>query len=177
METHEMLQSKTIYSGVIFDITQRTVRLPNGKEALRDIVMHNGAAAVVALTQDGELLMVRQYREGAKDVMLEIPAGKLDIGEDPQTCAIRELEEETGYTAGQVHFMMRIQVAAAYCTEQIYLYAAENVKPGVAHPDADEFVVVETHPLPEVLRMIDSGEITDVKTIVGVLNYMRLRAI
>jgi len=173
MEAYRTIESKTIYNGLIFDVAQRIVELPNGRKARRDIVEHSGAAAVVAVNDNNELLMVRQYREGAKAMMLELPAGKLDPGEDTMECALREMDEETGYTAASAHFMTLIHVAAAYNTEQVHLYYVKGLKPGTPHPDTDEFVTVEWHPMPSVLRMIESGEITDMKTVIGVLMFMQ----
>ena len=163
--------SEMKYRGIIFDVTQRTVTLPNGRQAKRDIVEHNGAAAVVALTKYGEVVLVRQYREAAKDYLLEIPAGKLEAGEDPAACALRELEEETGYRAGSVRLMFKARPAAAYCTEMLYIFAATDLTQGASHPDTDEFVTALLHPLPQVLGMIESGVITDMKTIAGVLHF------
>ena len=168
---YEILQSQKVYEGVIFDVEQRKVRLPNGEEARRDVVTHNGAAAVVALADSGDLVLVRQHRQGADGPMLELPAGKLDPGEDPQKCAQRELAEETGYVAEGLRLLTKLHVAAAYCTEVIHLFFAGKTKPGPTNPDPDEFVTVETHSLMDALRMVQDGTITDAKTVAGVLYY------
>jgi len=174
MENFECLETKTIYEGKLFNVEHRRLRLPDGKEAQWDMVKHNGAAAVLPITNDGKLLLVRQYREGAKAITLELPAGKLDPGEDPETCALREMEEETGWRAEKIKFLMRLHPASAYLSEVIHIYLAEGLKPGKVNLDADEFVTIETHSLADVLQMIDDGEITDSKTLAGVLYYARL---
>jgi len=174
MKNFECLETKSIYKGRIFEVEQRTVLLPDGKKAQWDMVKHNGAAAVLAITDDGDLLLVRQYREGAKEVTLELPAGKLDPGENPETCALRELEEETGWRAEKIKFLMRLHPASAYLSEEIHIFLAEGLKPGKLNLDADEFVTIETHSVADILQMIDEGKITDSKTLVGVLYYARL---
>jgi len=177
MELHKILERKTLYSGPIFDLCQRVVELPNGKKVSRDVIEHKGASVIIAVTDPGDLVMVRQYRNGTDSIMLELPAGKLDTGEDPQVCALRELEEETGYKASEIRLLLKMHPVAAYCSEEISLFLAERLKPGVPKPDADEFVEVETYPLPELLQLIDAGGITDMKTILGLLYYSRMKGI
>jgi ADP-ribose pyrophosphatase len=167
------LRTETIYNGLIFDLERHTVRLPNGKEARRDIIRHNGASAIIPVTDDGGVILVRQYREGAGGFLLELPAGKLEPGEDPAVCAVRELAEETGHTAETMRFLTSLRPVAAYSTEVIHFYVAEGLKPGLAHPDTDEFVTLETYKLDEILRMIGEGSVMDMKTVAGVLLYAR----
>lgn len=171
MKPYKILGKEKIYSGNIFELFKYKMLLPNGKEVVRDIIEHNGAAAIVAVTSSGDLVMVRQYRNGSDSLMLELPAGKLDLGEDIQECALRELEEETGYRANKIRPMFKTYPVSAYCTEQITLFLAEDLEPGEPKPDTDEFVEVELHSLPNLLTMIDNGEITDMKTISGLLYY------
>jgi len=173
MEPYKTLERKEIYSGPIFDLTQHTVRLPNGKDARRDIIEHNGAAVIIAVTEEDNLVMVRQYRNGSNSVMLELPAGKLDLGEDPKACALRELEEETGYRASKIELILKMYPVAAYCTEKINMFLAKGLEQGTPKPDEDEFVEVEEYSLSALLTMIDNGEITDMRTILGVLYYAR----
>ena len=173
VEPQKTLEKNKLYSGKIFDLFQYKVRLPSGKETHRDILEHNGAAVILAVTDDGDLVMVRQFRNGSDSVMLELPAGKLDLGEDPITCAIRELEEETGYRAAEMKPLLKMHPVAAYCTEQISLFLALGLKKGEPTPDADEFVEVELHSPAALLDMIDNGEITDMKTIASILYYLR----
>lgn len=171
---NEVQKTSTIYSGKIFDLLKYTVKLPNGKETTRDVIHHNGAAVIIAVTDTGELVTVRQYRDGSGCAMLELPAGKLDPGEDPKECASRELTEETGYTAAKIRPLLLMHPVAAYCTEKIHMFLAEGLTSGSPRPDPDEFVEVELHSLQSLLEMIDNGEITDMKTIAGVLYYLRV---
>ena len=173
----EDFMEKDIYSGKIFEITQRTVSLPNGKSALRDIVHMRGAAAVLPLTDDGRILFVRQFRAAAQINMLEIPAGMIDPGEEPLQCAVRELEEETGYKATGMEFMLRFHPGAGYNTEVLHLYLAKGLTPGTRHLDEDEFVTVEAYDLATALRWIDEGVITDAKTIIALLFYTRTQGL
>ena len=173
-DNYKVTNSRLIYNGSIFDLQQYTLRLPNGKEVLRDVIEHNGAAVVVAVTDSSDIVMVRQYRPGTGTMMLELPAGKLDPGENPKECALRELEEETGYRAGQITPLLKMHPVAAYCTEHISMFLAKNLQKGEARPDSDELVEVELYSLSEILQMIDNGEISDMKTILGVLYYSRI---
>ena len=175
MEPYAILNRREIYKGSIFDLAQYTVQLPNGKEAIRDIIEHGGAAVIIPVTDKGEIVMVSQYRNGAKKVLLELPAGKLDPGEDPEKCALRELEEETGYRATRIRHLIKMHPVAAYCTEMIHMYLAEGLVPGTANPDADEFVEVSAYPLQDVLDMVINGEILDMKTMLGVLFYSSIK--
>lgn len=171
---YQILTNKTIYNGSIFDLHQNTIQLPNGNKALRDVIIHNGASVIVPVTDDGHIVLVRQHRPGTNTLMLELPAGKLDPNEDPQTCAIRELEEETGYKATKIKKLLDLHPVAAYCTEKVAMFLAEGLQKGEPKPDPDEFVEVEVYPLDEIFTMIDNGTITDMKTIAGVLYYARM---
>ena len=177
MKITKILNTEKVYSGYIFDLAHYTVELPNGKEAKREVIVHNGAAVIVPVTSTGELVLVRQYRPGSDKMMLELPAGKLDgPGEDPQNCALRELQEETGYRANKIRPLLKLHPLAAYCTEQITMFLAEDLEPGASKPDEEEFVETELYSLPALLAMIDNGEISDMKTIMGILYYARLRS-
>ena len=175
VKPYKVLKKEKLFDAKIFDLSKYTVQLPNGNESERFILEHNGAAVIIAITNEGELVMVRQYRNGSGSVMLELPAGKLDLGEDPQVCALRELAEETGYRAAKINKLLSMYPVAAYCTEQMTLFLAEDLEQGQPSPDEDEFVEVELHPLPMLLQMIDRGEITDMKTILGLLYYSRMQ--
>ena len=167
------LSRKTIYTGPIFRVDTLEVALPNGKTAKRDVVVNPDAAAVVAMPDDGHLLMVRQHRVSAGRTMLEIPAGKLNPGEEPLCAAHRELEEETGYRAATMRILASTRVSPGFSTEVIHLYLAEGLTLGKPNPDEDEFVAVECVPLDDILGMIDRQEIEDGKTIAGVLAATR----
>jgi len=160
-----------LYEGPIFKLRQDTITLPNGKEAVRDIIEHNGATAIIAVADDGRLVLVRQFRYGAGCDMLEIPAGKLDPGEDPEECALRELAEETGYRAARIRKVMDLCMIPAWSTERVGLYLAEGLVKGETQLDDEEFVEVELYSVKELLGMIDSGEISDSKTVLAVFYY------
>jgi len=170
----KILSKEKIYSGPIFDLTHQTIELPNGAVVKRDVLVHNGAAMIIAVTNEGNLIMVRQHRAGTNALTLEFPAGKLDPPEEPQDCALRELEEETGYKANKIRLLHKFFPVAAYCTEQISMFLAEDLTPGKTAPDSDEFVEIEIYSLDELLKMLENGEIIDMKTVMGILYYARL---
>ena len=156
--TEKKLSSELIYDGRILRLHVDTVELPNGKRALREVADHPGGVAIVALDRDDNVLTVKQYRYAFSRVMEEIPAGKLERGEDPRAAALRELKEETG----------------AY-GEVLHLYLAEGLTPGKASPDEDEFLEPKRTPFAEIVRRVLDGELTDAKTVVGVLKVWALR--
>ncbi len=168
---YSTVSSKTIYEGKIFTIKQEEIIIENGKTATRDILEHNGACAVLPIDNDGKIILVKQYRHPIKKSILELPAGKLDIGEVPERCAIRELEEEIGYKAKDFSFMFKTDIAVGYSSEVIHIYLARELEETKQNLDEDEFLVIERYTLEETLEMIKNGEITDSKTIAGVLYY------
>ncbi|MCI9068639.1 MAG: NUDIX hydrolase [Lachnospiraceae bacterium] len=146
--------------------------LPNGNTAVWDFIEHKGAAAVVPVTGEGKILMVRQYRNALERYTLEIPAGAVDYVEEPkELCAARELEEETGYRAGRLEWLMNVNTTVAFCNEFIGIYVAEELIPARQHLDEDEFLNVEEHELEELLSMVYEGKITDAKTAAALLAY------
>lgn len=159
----------TVWQGRIFDISRLRVGLPDGREALRDVVRHPGAVAIVALTDDGRICLVRQYRTALGRVTVEVPAGKLDPGEDPLECAHRELLEETGMQADRMAFLTTIATGVGFCDELIHLYMATGLHFVQSDPDADEFINVDLVPLPELIDAVLDGRIEDAKTVVGAL--------
>jgi len=159
----------TMFSGLIFDVNRIHVTLPNGHESARDVVRHRGAVAVVALTDDGRICLVRQYRTALDRVTVEIPAGKLDPGEDPLTCAKRELLEETGMVADRMAFLTTLATTPGFTDERIHLYMATGLTFGPAHPDEDEFLNVDLVPLDELIDAVLDGRIEDSKTVCGAL--------
>ena len=158
-----------MFSGLIFDVNRIHVTLPNGHESARDVVRHRGAVAVVALTDDGRICLVRQYRTALDRVTVEIPAGKLDPGEDPLTCAKRELLEETGMVADRMAFLTTLATTPGFTDERIHLYMATGLTFGPAHPDEDEFLNVDLVPLDELIDAVLDGRIEDSKTVCGAL--------
>ncbi len=157
-----------IYTGNIIKVEKVTVTLPNGKLATRDIVRHPGASAVIPLNEDGELYMVRQFRKPLNAVSLEIPAGKLDAGEDPAVCAARELKEETGLTSHQITHMASVHSTPGFSDEILHIYAAVGLNEGESCADEDEFISAEKYPVAELIDKVFSGEITDAKSIIGI---------
>lgn len=176
MEKFKILGKKLEHHGAIVDFYTMDVQVPNGNIAHWDHIEHKGAAAVVPVDEQGRILMVRQYRGAIDDIMLEIPAGGRDsTEEDFLVCASRELEEETGYRSEDIHHLIDVNTAAAYTSEKIVVYYAENLIPSKQRLDENEFVNIERHTLEEIEKMIYSGEITDAKTIAGVLAYKNLK--
>jgi len=170
----EAVSSQEIYKGKIVHLFCDTVRLPNGEEATREVIRHVGAAAVVPLTDEGNVILVRQYRYPFAQVMLEIPAGKLDIGEEPLDCAKRELIEETGYDAKEFVYLGAFYPSVAMLDEVIHLFLARGFTKGVANLDADEFLHVEQRPLSEMVDAVMRGEVPDGKTQTAILKVWNL---
>jgi ADP-ribose pyrophosphatase len=170
----ETISSEEIYSGKIVHLYRDTVRLPNGRQAIREVMRHTGASAVVPLTKEGNVILVRQYRYPFAQVMLEIPAGKLDAGEDPLECARRELMEETGLDAREFVSLGVYYPSVAVMDEVIHLYLARNFIKGETNLDADEFLHVEQRPLKNVVEQVMRGEIPDGKTQTAILKVWNL---
>lgn len=156
------------YTGNIINVNKLTVELPNGKEATRDVVRHPGASVVVPMTDNGMLLMVTQFRKPCDMISLELPAGKLDSGEDPENCAKRELHEETGFIAGKMVKAFEIHSSPGFSDEVLHMYVATNLTEGEACPDEDEFISCSRHSIADLISMVKKGEITDAKTIIGI---------
>ena len=162
--------SENIFDGTLLHVRRDTVCLPNGKQAVREWIHHPGAAAVLPVLPNGNVILVRQFRYPIGQVTLEVPAGKLDaVGEDPLHCARRELSEETGYTAEQYEKLTTIATTVGFSNEYIHLYLARNLSAGSQHTDEDEFVNVVQIPLSEALERIKTGEIIDAKTIISLM--------
>lgn len=167
--------SQEIFDGAIVHLFKDTVTLPNGHTATREVIRHIGAVAVVPLTDDGKVIVERQFRYPLDQVITEIPAGKLDsAAEDRLSAAKRELEEETGYTAQKWIELGDFHPTAAYCDEKITLYLATGLHQGERHLDEDEFLNVEAVPLEELISDIMAGRITDGKTQVALLKVQQL---
>ncbi len=161
------------FTGAILNIYEDTV-IANGHEAHWDFIHHDGAAAVVPVTDDGKILMVRQYRNALDRETLEIPAGKLDAPGEPKIeCAYRELEEETGYRCDNLEYLMSINTTVAFCDEAIDVFVALNLIPSHQHLDEDEVIYVEAWPVEELEKLIYSGKMTDGKTVAAILAYAR----
>ena len=159
--------TKNIYTGIVVSLNIDTVTLPNGLTVDLEVVRHPGAAAVVPLKDDGMVVLIRQFRHAAGGFIYEIPAGKLDPGEDPIACAARELEEEIGYKAGKFELLSSIFTAPGFTDEVIHVYKATGLMAGRQQLDRDEVLEVIEMPLLEAIRLIETGAIRDAKSIVG----------
>lgn len=158
------MSERRIQKGARFELITDRVTLPNGKSALVDLLKHPGAAAVVPFLDDGRVLLIRQYRYAAGGYLLEVPAGKLDPGEAPERCAVRELEEETGYRAGQVEKLGAIWPSPGFTDEKIHLFAAFDLTATEQRLEDDEVLSLVPMAFEEALRRVREGEIEDAKT-------------
>jgi ADP-ribose pyrophosphatase len=165
----EILNSTTrlLHNGV--SILMQQIRLPNQTVTEKIVIQHPGAVAIVPFAEDGQVILIRQYRLAAQDYLLEIPAGTLEVGEDPRTCAERELQEEAGYFPAQLESLGSFYVAPGMSTEIIHLFVARDLYPSQLEKDDDELIEVLKMPLADALAKITSGEIRDGKTIIGLL--------
>jgi len=165
-----VLSSRSVHDGRIVKLSLEEVRLPNGNTITLEIIKHPGAAAVVPLDPEGNVILVRQYRHATASWLLEVPAGKLDHpGESPEECAFREVEEETGYRAGRLAPLGWIWTTPGFTDEKIWLYLASELTPTRASLQPDEVLTVEKLPLLEAVRRAASGEIVDGKSVCALL--------
>ena len=171
--TEEALRHVNTYKGVIVDVETDMIRLPNDAVTLREVVRHPGGVCVAAIDGDGRVAMVRQYRYPFRTHLWELPAGKLEPGEDPFEAAKRELSEETGLEAERWTELGALYTSPGFSTETLHLYLAEELRRGQAHPDPNEFLDVSFVPLAELLERIDAGELRDAKTVAGALRAER----
>ena len=162
------ISSEIVYSGPVFDVRKHVVETVNGEE-IRDIVEHIGGSLLVAVTDEGKVLMVRQYRKAIEDSLLELPAGRRDPDEDPEVTAVRELEEETGYKASSARLLMTFYPTCGYSSEYLYIYLCRGLTPGETHWDEDECLEIFEYDPDELIDMIMKNEIKDAKTIIGLL--------
>ena len=163
------IESKEIYNGKVLRLRVDRVRLPDGNETSREIVEHRGAVAIVAVDEKNRVYFVRQYRKPLEKALLEIPAGKLEEGEEPLECAKRELAEEIGYTPGDIRRLTFVYTSPGYCNERVFIYLARDLQRYQLEKDEGEFLEVETYPLEEAVRMVLDGVIEDGKSITGIL--------
>ncbi len=171
----ETLSSETIYSGHILKLRIDRVRLSDGSQSSREIVEHGDAVAIIAVDADDNILLVRQYRQAAGQELLEIPAGCVDAGEEPDATVTREMQEETGYRPNRIKRLGGFYSAPGFCTEYLHLYLATELTPGRLHAedtDSIELVRVQPH---EIEGLIGSGAICDAKSIAGLLYYLKYR--
>ena len=161
------------FKGKIIDFYQDTMEIDGDRTVVWDFIKHKGAAAVVPVTDEGKILMVRQYRNALDRYTLEIPAGALDTEDEPGlNCAARELEEETGYRSDDLEWLITLRTTVAFCNERIEVYVARNLIPSRQHLDEDEFIDLKAYSLDELKDKIFSGEIEDAKTVASLMAYV-----
>tara|TARA_B100000575_G_C22865071_1_gene505234 strand:+ start:67 stop:669 length:603 start_codon:yes stop_codon:yes gene_type:complete len=168
------IRTKIVYKGTFLTLNNDKVLLPNGNTSTREWIKHPGAVCCLPILPDGKIGLIKQYRYAVKRQMIEIPAGKLDQNEIPERCALRELEEETGYKADKLTFLTNIHPAIGFTDEKMWLYLAENLVKTEQNLDSDEFLSLFPTELDEAVDMVWSGQITDVKTIIGILWAQRM---
>lgn len=169
MAFEKRIDGKTVYEGVIVNVHMDSAQLINGDIVRREVVEHPGGVTVIPVDSDGTVWCVRQFRYPFQREMLEVPAGKLEKGEEPLPAAVRELSEETGLEAGRLVYLGGVCTSPGFSTEMLHIYLALELKQGKAHPDEDEFLNVEKHSLRALTEMVMNGEIDDAKTIIAVL--------
>ena len=167
--TEKTLSSETKFDGKIMHVRRDIVELPNGHQAFREVVDHSGGVCVLALDKENNVLLVSQFRYPYMEVLREIPAGKLEKGEDPRAAALRELREETGAVPGELRSLGELYPSPGYCGEIIRMYLARDLQFGETDPDEDEFLNLERIPFSTLVEQVLSGEIKDAKTIAAAL--------
>ena len=169
------LSSEVLFEGRVVTLTKDVALLENGETSIREVVHHHGGACIVPYFEDGTICMVRQFRYAMQQELWELPAGKLEKGEDPFEAAKRELEEECGLIAGRLEPLATLYPTPPYCHEKIRIFTAKELTPGHVHPDEDEFITAEWVPLARAEQMVLAGEIEDAKTQIAILKYTALR--
>lgn len=169
MKAEKILRTQQIFSGRVVNLSVHDVELPDGKQSKREIIKHPGAVAIVALDDDQNVLLIRQYRLGAQKTLVEIPAGTLEPGEPADVCAVRELREETGYRPGKLDHIGGWFVAPGYTTEYIHLYIASHLVEDPIESDDDEFIERFRVPFNEAIAMVHRGEIENSTGVAGLL--------
>ena len=171
------IKSETIYEGPIFTITHDTALLENGETAIRDVLWHHGGVCVIPVTEDNEIFLVKQFRYPFRTATREVPAGKLEKGEDHAECGRRELMEETGYSCDEFIYLGEMLPTPAYNSEITHIYLAKGLKCGEQKLDADEFLDVEKIPLADAVKLVMDGTLRDGKTQVAILKAARILGI
>ena len=167
------ISTRSIFQGRIIDVRVDTIRLPNGRETTREIVEHAPSICVVPVDEDGNVLLVRQYRKPTESFLLEVPAGGIEEGEEPEAATRRELQEEIGHTAAELTELTAFWLAPGWATEYMYAYLARGLTPAVLDSDEDEFIEVVRTPLADVPGLIADGTIQDAKSVASLLLAMR----
>ena len=161
--------SEIVFQGKLLDVRRDIVTFPNGANGIREWIKHPGAVCCIPILPNGNIALIKQYRYSVRKMMIELPAGKLDKNEAPEDCAIRELEEEIGYKANKITFLTNIHPAIGFADEKMWLYFAEDLEKTNQKLDSDELIEIIPTKLEDALEMVWNGEITDVKTIIGLI--------
>lgn len=169
---YKVTKSKNIFNGIVFDVKLDILKYDSGNDGRREVIHHNGGAVILPITDDDKLVLIKQFRYPLQEVLIEAPAGKLEIDEDPLVCATRELTEETGYTAKKVTPLGKISTTPGFCDEILYLYLAQKLAAGNHNREEGEYgMEVFEYSLEEVDEMIKNGDIIDSKTIAAIYHY------
>lgn len=163
------IKSRTVFRGKIFDVRQDEVRLPNGRVTTLDIVAHPQAVVLVPLDDNDHIWFVRQYRHAAEEVILELPAGAIESDETPENCALREIQEEIGMSAGKIQKIGEFFLAPGYSSEYLHIFMATDLKPDPLPSDEDEFIIVERIQVDIALAIAENGQFNDAKTLAALL--------
>jgi ADP-ribose pyrophosphatase len=171
--TESTVSSEQVYNGILLDVRRDVAKLPDGRESVREWIRHPGACAVVPLFDNGDVMLIRQFRYPAGQIFWEVPAGKIDPNEPPDITAVRELHEEVGLECGELHYIGHIYLCIGYSDEVIHIYGATGLRQEEAATDEDEFLEPVRVPMREAIEMVHSGVINDAKTMVSLLRAER----
>lgn len=162
------MKSDKLYEGKLLNLRVDTVELPDKKYSKREVVEHPGGVGIVPVTEDNCIVLVKQYRKAVERFLLEIPAGKLELNEEPRETALRELKEETGFEANKIEYLLEFYTSPGFTNEKIYLFLASDLIEGSPEPDSGEFIEYEKYKIDDLIKMIELGDIIDSKTIIGI---------
>jgi len=169
-----MQETKTLYRGRIFDLAKTKLKLPSGRTAWRETVVHPGSAAIIPELPGGRVILVKQFRYPTRQYLWEIPAGTLDDGEKPRACATREIEEETGYRAKKVTKLAEFYTCPGFCTEKIYLYQARDLVKTKTKLDEDEIMSQKIFTRNQIKQLLNQGKIVDAKSLIGLSLWLQI---
>lgn len=162
------MKSDKLYEGKLLNLRVDTVEIPDKKYSKREIVEHPGGVGIIPITDDNSIVLVKQYRKAVERFLLEIPAGKLELNEEPRETAIRELKEETGFEAKNIEYLLEFYTSPGFSNEKIYLFLATDLTEGEPTPDVGEFIETEKYKIDDLIKMVERGEIVDSKTIIAI---------